>query len=85
MDTLLNQIGFQLQHTKEPKSQDAPDNLFEAIPDNRIEGYFSDQAPQSYSTKMQINPTAKWGTVASILLGLGALALLTGAIDTNKF
>jgi hypothetical protein len=71
MDALVNQVGFQLQQTKEPKSEDKPDNLFEPIADNRVEGDFSDQARPSVSTWLNIHPAAKWGAIAT----LGAIAL----------
>lgn len=72
MDALLNQIGFQLQQTKEPKSTDEPDNLFEPLSDDRIKGDF--KARPSLSTWFNTHPAAKWGTIAA--LGVTALALL---------
>lgn len=74
MDALLNQIGFQLQQTKEPKSEDAPDNLFQPIDDDRVEGDFSAQARPSVSTWLNTHPAAKWGTIAA--LGVALLAVL---------
>jgi hypothetical protein len=53
MDTLLLQAGagFKLQKTSEPKSEDAPDNLFEPISGfDRVEGDFTKQSrANSYS------------------------------------
>jgi hypothetical protein len=41
----MERTAFQAQRTNEPKSEDAPDNLFEPLPGyNTIEGDFSDQA-----------------------------------------
>ncbi len=45
VDAYMERTAFQAQRTNEPKSEDAPDNLFEPLPDyNTIEGDFSDQA-----------------------------------------
>jgi len=80
MDTLLLQAGagFKLQETSEPKSEGAPDNLFEPIADfDRVEGDFSKQSrPNSYSTWRETHPTAKWGAIAVTVLGAFGLALL---------
>ena len=80
MDTLLLQFGagFKLQKTSEPKSEDAPDNLFEPIPGfDRVEGDFSKQSrANSYSTWLETHPTAKWGAIAVTALGAFGLALL---------
>jgi NAD(P)-dependent dehydrogenase (short-subunit alcohol dehydrogenase family) len=74
MDTLLNAIGFQLQQTKEPKVESAPDNLFDLVSDNRVEGDFSGQARLSVSTWLNTHPAAKWGAIAA--LGVIALSVL---------
>ena len=81
MDTLLLQAGagFKLQKkTSEPKSEDAPDNLFEPIAGfDRVEGDFSKQSrANSYSTWLETHPTAKWGAIAVTVLGAFGLALL---------
>jgi NAD(P)-dependent dehydrogenase (short-subunit alcohol dehydrogenase family) len=80
MDTLLLQFGagFKLQKTSEPKSEDAPDNLFEPIAGfDRVEGDFSKQSrANSYSTWLETHPTAKWGAIAVTALGAFGLALL---------
>jgi len=80
MDTLLLQAGagFKLQKTSEPKSEDAPDNLFEPIAGfDRVEGDFSKQSrANSYSTWLETLPTAKWGAIAVTVLGAFGLALL---------
>ena len=80
MDTLLLQAGagFKLQETSEPKSEDAPDNLFEPIAGfDRVEGDFSKQSrANSYSTWLETHPTAKWGAIAVTVLGAFGLALL---------
>ena len=45
MDALALRAGFRLQQTKEPKSADAPNNLFEPVQgDDRVEGDFGRMA-----------------------------------------
>jgi NAD(P)-dependent dehydrogenase (short-subunit alcohol dehydrogenase family) len=81
MDALLNQIGFQLQQTKEPKSEQEPDNLFESIADNRVQGDFSNQARPSVSTWLNTHPVAKWGMLAA--LGVMALSVLANPLTST--
>ena len=52
LDALLRVRGFEVHYTSEPKSEDAPDNLFEPIEDhNVVEGSFRDRAhPRSLYT-----------------------------------
>jgi hypothetical protein len=73
MDTLFLQAGagFKLQETSEPKSEDAPDNLFGPIAGfDLVEGDFSKQSrANSYSTWLETHPTAKWGAIAVAVLG----------------
>jgi hypothetical protein len=80
MDTLLLQAGagFKLQETSEPKSEDAPDNLFEPIAGfDRVEGDFSKHSRvNSYSTWLETHPTAKWGAIIVAVLGAVGLAVL---------
>ncbi|HEY9667524.1 MAG TPA: SDR family oxidoreductase [Coleofasciculaceae cyanobacterium] len=80
MDTLLLQAGagFKLQETSEPKSEDAPDNLFEPIAGfDHVEGDFSKQSrANSYSTWLATHPIAKWGAIAVAVLGAVGLAAL---------
>jgi len=52
--------------SKEPKLEDQPDNLFEPIADNRIQGDFSKQARPSISAWFNIYPVAKWSAIAAI-------------------
>ena len=83
MDTLLLQGGaaFKLQETSEPKSEDAPDNLFELIAGfDQVEGDFTNQSrANSYSTWLETHPIAKWGAIAFGIASLTAVALL-GAV-----
>jgi NAD(P)-dependent dehydrogenase (short-subunit alcohol dehydrogenase family) len=47
-DWILRRNGWQAQHTTEPKSVDAPDNLFDTLPgDPGAHGRFDDQARDS--------------------------------------
>ena len=74
VDSLLLSIGFRLQRTSEPKSEDARNNFYEPVPtDSRIEGDFSNQMIPSVSDWLDQNPPLKWGTFATIAV-LGLLA-----------
>lgn len=85
MDTFMLLTGFQGQKTSQPKSEDAPDNLFEAIAGfDRVEGDFSSKTQPSVSTWLNTHPTAKWGAIASVVVAVGALAFLTGTLGTDR-
>ena len=75
MDALLERVGFEWQRSDEPKSADAPNNLFHAIDGyDRIEGDYGYQTmPKSIWTWFERHPSA-----GRVLTGaaLGALALL---------
>lgn len=74
VDALLLLIGFQLQRTTEPKSEDAPSNLFEPIQGyDTVQGDFGNLTIPSISDWFDRHPPFKWGAIAGI--GLGALAL----------
>ena len=78
MDAFLLQAGFKLQKTSQPKSEDAPDNLFEPIPGfDHVEGDFGGAKVRanSYSTWLETHPTAKWTAIACIV-ALGVLSLI---------
>jgi hypothetical protein len=80
VDSLLLLIGFRLQRTKEPKSEDASNNFYQPVlTDNRVEGDFSNQVVPSVSDWLDKNPTLKWGT----LVGIVALALLASQAFKN--
>jgi NAD(P)-dependent dehydrogenase (short-subunit alcohol dehydrogenase family) len=73
VDSLLLLIGFRLQRTTEPKSEDERNNFYEPVPtDTRVEGDFSHMVIPSISDWLDKNPQIKWGAVA----GTAALALL---------
>ncbi|HYW22055.1 MAG TPA: SDR family oxidoreductase [Nodularia sp. (in: cyanobacteria)] len=73
VDAILLAIAFPGQRTNEPKSEDAPDNVFTAIPDyDRIEGDFRNLSIPSFLDWWDMNPTFKWGAVALGVVGVAA-------------
>ena len=82
VDNLLLLTGFQLQRTNEPKSEDAPDNLYEPIPaHDRVEGDFSNLTIPSFTDWLDKNPPLKWGAVAAAALGVAAALGAWGSRD----
>lgn len=83
-DAALVRVGFRAQRTNEPKSEDAPDNLYGPVQgQDKVEGDFSRWALRhSLYTWMQRHPgikrTATVGTV------LGAAALLSGRAGEDQ-
>src|SRR5215204_2468941 len=76
LDVLLRLRGFEVHYTREPKPEDAPDNLFGPIDaHNTVEGSFGDLAhPRSLYNWLELHPTVKRGAVAGMAIGaLGAL------------
>jgi NAD(P)-dependent dehydrogenase (short-subunit alcohol dehydrogenase family) len=72
MDRVLKQSGFSMQETDEPKSEDAPNNLYGPLHElNRIEGSFPGRSFSLY-TWLRTHPR-----VAFALAGAFALALAT--------
>lgn len=83
MDAILLAIGFQGQRTNQPKSEDAPDNVFTPMQDyNQIDGDFNEWVVPSISDRIAMNPLLKWGAIA--LPMLGAVALLATSIFGNE-
>jgi NAD(P)-dependent dehydrogenase (short-subunit alcohol dehydrogenase family) len=76
LDVLLKVRGFEVHYTREPKPEDAPDNLFEPIDGhNVVEGSFGDRAhPRSFYNWLELHPTVK--RVAVVGGTLGALTVL---------
>lgn len=67
MDSLLLAIAFQGQLTKQPKSEQAPDNVFAPISGyNRAEGDFGDLTIPSLLDWVDRNPSLKWGALAAL-------------------
>jgi short-subunit dehydrogenase len=81
LDGLLLLAGFRGQKTNEPRSADAPNNLFgPAGRYNRVEGDFGTMTePVSIATWLDLHPTVKAAVTVGAALGLGAvLAQKTG-------
>jgi NAD(P)-dependent dehydrogenase (short-subunit alcohol dehydrogenase family) len=80
LDYLFERVGFPLQRTNEPKSEDAPNNLYEPIPtQDRVEGDFGSLAIPSVTDWLDKNPPLKW----SAIVGIVALALLASQAFKN--
>ena len=71
MDALVGRVGFTVQRTEEPKSEDEPYNLFDPINDyNRVEGDFSNQARgTSLGTWLETHPLARTAVRGAALVG----------------
>ena len=81
VDSLLVLLGFEFQRTNEPKSEDAPDNLYEPIPANdKVEGDFGNLIIPSFTDWLDMNPPLKWGAIAAAALGA---AILGGLFPGN--
>ncbi|MBD2532017.1 SDR family oxidoreductase [Nostoc flagelliforme FACHB-838] len=78
VDRLFLQVGFTAQLTGEPKSADAPDNLYAPISGyDTVEGDFGNLSVPSFMDWLDRNPPFKWGTVA-IAAAFGFAAALSG-------
>jgi NAD(P)-dependent dehydrogenase (short-subunit alcohol dehydrogenase family) len=73
VDQILVLIGFKFQKTNEPKSEDAPDNLYEPIPaHDKVEGDFGNLTIPAFTDWLDKNPPVKWGAAAAAALGVAA-------------
>ncbi len=80
-DSLLLLIGFDLQHSSEPKSENAPNNFYQPIPENdRIDGDYKTQVIPSVFDTLDKNPLLQWGALAAT----GILALLAAHTLKNR-
>lgn len=72
MDAIVERIGFRTQQTDEPKSEDAPTNLYGPIQGyDRVEGDFSDQAlRRSLYNWLEMHPALTRSAVLVAALGL---------------
>ncbi|MDZ7953742.1 SDR family oxidoreductase [Nostoc sp. DedQUE09] len=71
VDSLLLAIAFQGQRTNEPKSEDAPNNVFEPINSyDRVEGDFGNLTIPSFLDSLDMNPALKWGAIALAVFGI---------------
>ncbi len=67
VDALLVQIGFPLQRTQTPKSEQDSNNLYEPVEtDTRVDGDFSKMVVPSVLDWVDKNPILKWGAIASV-------------------
>jgi NAD(P)-dependent dehydrogenase (short-subunit alcohol dehydrogenase family) len=82
VDSLLLLIGFPLQRSNVPKSEDAPNNLYEPVPEHdTIEGSLSEALEiPSITDWLDKNPVIKWGAIA----GVAALAFLATQASNNE-
>jgi NAD(P)-dependent dehydrogenase (short-subunit alcohol dehydrogenase family) len=78
LDALLRRFGFGVHYTDEPKTEDAPDNLFGPVQGlDTVEGSFGHRAhPTSLYNRLELHPAVKRG--AALGAALGALVLLRG-------
>ncbi|MEH2208577.1 MAG: SDR family oxidoreductase [Nostoc sp.] len=75
VDSLLLLVGFDLLRSSEAKSEDAPNNFYQSVPeDDRVKGDFSNLVIPSVSDWLDKNPLLQWGAIAGTL----ALAFLAG-------
>ncbi len=75
VDLSLRKTSFKMQKTDEPKSQDAPDNLFESnTGDTRVQGDFKGARGTSAATWLECHPSLR--TALAWSAALGALTLL---------
>lgn len=73
VDTALASIAIHGQRTNQPKTEHDPNNLYGPVEGyDRAEGDYGDKVLPSVLDWFDMNPVAKWGTVA----GIGALTLL---------
>lgn len=81
VDSLLVLIGFPGQRTNEPKSEDAPDNLYEPIQGyDKVKGDFNNLTIPTVTDWLDMNPVLKWGAVAVAALGV---AVVSGLLSNN--
>lgn len=80
-DTILQLVAVDGQHTKEPKTENDSNNLFEPVEeDNRIKGDYDHLAIPSFLEAFKLNSTMKWGAVA----GIAALVLLATQVFNSS-
>ncbi|MEH2044207.1 SDR family oxidoreductase [Nostoc sp.] len=77
VDSLLLLVGFDLLRSSEPKSEDAPNNFYQSVPeDDRVNGDFGNLVIPSVSDWLDKNPLLQWGAIA----GTVALAFLAAQV-----
>jgi NAD(P)-dependent dehydrogenase (short-subunit alcohol dehydrogenase family) len=82
VDSLLLAIAFQGQRTNEPKSADAPNNVFAPIEGyDKVEGDFRNLSIPSFLDNLDKNPPLKWGALAVAALGIATALGIWGKND----
>ena len=77
VDSLLLLVGFKLQHSSEPKSEDASNNFYQPVAeDDRVNGDYGHLVIPSVSDWLEKNPVLQWGAIA----GTAALTLLLAQV-----
>src|SRR5215217_1109217 len=78
LDVLLRRFGFGVHYTDDPKTEDAPDNLFDPVRGlDTVEGSFRHRAhPTSLYNRLELHPALKRATALGA--ALAALAILCG-------
>ncbi|MBF2009611.1 MAG: SDR family oxidoreductase [Chlorogloeopsis fritschii C42_A2020_084] len=86
VDSLLLLVGFAGQRTTEPKSEDAPDNVFAPISGyDRVEGDFSNLAIPTFLDWLDMNPYLKWSALAFTAFAVfGTAMFLDGWHSRNE-
>lgn len=80
LDAYLVRSGFESQKTNQPKSADAPNNLYVPIAGfDRSEGDLQDKTQPSLLTKLDTNPPLRWGAIAAA--GIAILVMLSEVLD----
>lgn len=80
VDNILALIGFAGQRTNEPKSESAPDDLYEPVTGyDRVKGDFDNLTIPSFTDWLDMNPPLKWGALVVAALGVAtALGFFPG-------
>jgi NAD(P)-dependent dehydrogenase (short-subunit alcohol dehydrogenase family) len=81
MDAIVTRVGFRIQQTDEPRSADAPNNIFGPIQGyDRVEGDFTGQAlKRSAYNWLETHPIVRSALLAGTALGAFALRAARGA------
>ncbi|MEA5598517.1 SDR family oxidoreductase [Rivularia sp. UHCC 0363] len=71
VDAILATVGFSGQKTNQPKSADAPNNLYAPMEGyNQVRGDFNELEIPSISDWLEMNPPLKWGALAASLAAI---------------
>lgn len=77
VDTFLLLTAFRLQRTSEARSEDAPNNFYQPVPEHdRVGGDFDKLVIPSVSDWIDKNPLLQWGAIAAT----AALALIAAQV-----